>query len=381
MRRLVLLFALLCPGVRAERIKITVLATTDLHGNLYPVDYYNDDRPSNRGLVRIATLIRSARAANPNNLLIDCGDTIQGSPVEYVYQTFVRTGHLPLKLTFPGDPFAHDPMMLAMNALGYDAMTLGNHEFNFGLKNLDKARSEAKFPWLSANTKIAGSSRKPFARYLLKSVAGVKVAVIGVTTPAIPSWEKPENFSQFGSEPARVGVEESMAELRRLPADQRPDLILVAAHAGLGRDPKTGLTRVDEVKGENQIYEIASSVPGIDAIIFGHTHAELPELRLNGVLLTQPKNWGLSLAQLDFTLESKPGGGWRVAEKSSRLIPVTSRTADDEEILRIAKPYHEMAERYLNTVVTESTEPLDGRLGRVEDSALVDAIQTVQLYF
>src|SRR5262245_33522960 len=103
MRRLLLLFASICLSASAERIKITVLATTDLHGNLYPVDYYSDDRPSNRGLVKIATLIRSARAANPNNLLIDCGDTIQGSPLEYVYQTFVRTGHLPVKLTFPGE--------------------------------------------------------------------------------------------------------------------------------------------------------------------------------------------------------------------------------------------------------------------------------------
>src|SRR6185436_9683291 len=108
-----LLFSFACFGspIFAERIKLTVLATTDMHGNLFPVDYYNDDKPANRGLVKIATLIRSARADNPNNLLIDCGDTIQGTPVEYVYQTYVRTGRLPLKLAFPTEPFAHDPMM------------------------------------------------------------------------------------------------------------------------------------------------------------------------------------------------------------------------------------------------------------------------------
>src|SRR6266403_386629 len=106
---LVLLLACLSRPLSAERIKLTVLATTDMHGNLYPVDYYNDDKPANRGLVKVATLIRAARAANPNNLLIDCGDTIQGSPIEYVYQTFVRTGHAPLKLAFAGAPFPHDP--------------------------------------------------------------------------------------------------------------------------------------------------------------------------------------------------------------------------------------------------------------------------------
>src|ERR1700719_4523352 len=112
-------------SLTAARVKLTVLATTDLHGNMYPVDYYLD-KPANRGLAKIATLIRAARAANPNNLLIDCGDTIQGTPLEYVYQTYVRTGHLPVKLTFRGAPFQHDPMMLTMNALGYDAMVVGN---------------------------------------------------------------------------------------------------------------------------------------------------------------------------------------------------------------------------------------------------------------
>jgi 2',3'-cyclic-nucleotide 2'-phosphodiesterase/3'-nucleotidase len=375
-----LFFACLCFPLSAERIKVTVLATTDMHGNLFPIDYY-DDKPANRGLVKIATLIRSARAANPNTLLVDCGDTIQGTPVEYVYQTYVRTGRPPLKLSFPAEPFEHDPMMLAMNALGYDAMVLGNHEFNFGLKNLDRARADAHFPWLSANTELAPGSRKPFARYLLKTVAGVKVAVIGVTTPAVPSWEKPENYAPYRFESAKTAVEKTVAELRALAVDRRPDLILVAAHAGLGRDPKTGVSRTDEVAGENQIHDIATGVEGIDAIVFGHTHAEMPELRLNGVLLTQPKNWAISMATLDFTMESKPGGGWNVVEKRSRLVPVTAATAADEEIVRLTKPYHDMAERYLNTVVGQSTAALDGKLGRVEDSALVDAIQTVQLHY
>src|SRR3984885_12131673 len=133
-----LILTSLAPGAE---LKITLLATTDLHGNLFPYDYYTA-HPAERGLAKIATLIRAARAANPNNLLIDCGDTIQGTPLEYVYQTFVRTGHLPQQLTFTGQPFEHDPMMLAMNALGYDAMVVGNHEYNFGLKNLDRARAD-----------------------------------------------------------------------------------------------------------------------------------------------------------------------------------------------------------------------------------------------
>src|SRR5215813_1958495 len=193
--RLAWLLLIAAAAAGAETVTVTVLATTDLHGNLLPIDYVTG-KPAPRGLAKIATLIRAAEAENPNHLLIDCGDTIQGTPLEYAYQTFVRTGAGPLGLK-PAAPLPDDPMMLAMNRLGYDAMAVGNHEFNFGLKNLDRARSAAHFPWLSANTELVSGSRKPFARYLLKSVGGVRVAVIGVTTPAVPSWEKPENYAPF----------------------------------------------------------------------------------------------------------------------------------------------------------------------------------------
>ncbi|MGH9666942.1 MAG: metallophosphoesterase, partial [Bryobacteraceae bacterium] len=137
----------------AQSVKIRVLATTDLHGNLYPYDYFTA-KPAPRGLAKIATLISAERAANPNTLLIDCGDTIQGTPLEGVYQYFVDHQRLPLNLPLSGPPLEADPMMLAMNALGYDSMTVGNHDFNFGLNNLSRARGEAHFPWISANIAV-----------------------------------------------------------------------------------------------------------------------------------------------------------------------------------------------------------------------------------
>src|SRR6202044_1248696 len=132
----------------AADVKITLLATTDLHGNLFPYDYYTA-QPAARGLAKIATLIQAARAENPNNLLIDCGDTIQGTPLEAVYQ---EKGGPGLDHDPPG--LDHDPMMLAMNAVGYDAMVVGNHEFNFGLRNLAKARADAHFPWISSTIPV-----------------------------------------------------------------------------------------------------------------------------------------------------------------------------------------------------------------------------------
>ena len=353
-----LILASLAPGAE---VKITLLATTDLHGNLFPYDYYTA-QPAERGLAKVATLIQAARVLNPNNLLIDCGDTIQGTPLEAVYQEYVQTGK--------GEtPPPHDPMMLAMNAIGYDAMVVGNHEFNFGLKNLSKARQEAAFPWISSNVTTSNviGGAKPFAPYFLKTVAGVRIAVVGVTTPLIPDWEAEEHYRGYRFESGVDAVRRTVAEVRER---ERPDIAIVAAHAGLDGDAR-----------ENMVRQIATEVPGIDAIVFGHSHQQLASLQIGDVLLMQPKNWGISLGEMDFVLQSRETSGWRIISKSSRLIPVTRDTTADASILAIGRPYHELAERYLNTAVAEAPVSLDSRLARVEDSALIDAIQEVQLFY
>jgi len=375
MRARTLVLFLLAAGLgHCQQVVVTVLATTDLHGNVYPIDY-GTDRPAQRGLAKIATLIRAAEGENPNHLLIDCGDTIQGTALEFVYQNLVRTGFSSMGLK-PATDLAHDPMMLAMNRLGYQAMVVGNHEYNFGLKNLNKARSDAQFPWLSANTSVApGGRERPFAAYLVKVVGGVKVAVIGITTPSVPTWEKPENLGSYRFQPPVDSVKKAVAELR---ATEHPDLVLVAAHSGLGRNLETHAAEGPE---ENVVYDIATQVPSLDAIVFGHTHLELAGRTLGRVLLVQPKNWGISLARLDFTLERQAGGVWTVISKRGQLIPVTAETAAAADILEIARPYHELAERYLGTPVATAPRDLDAALGRVEDIALVDSVHQVQLYY
>jgi 2',3'-cyclic-nucleotide 2'-phosphodiesterase / 3'-nucleotidase len=360
----------------SRQVDITLLVTTDLHGNIYPYDYLTG-RQADRGLAKIATLINEERRKAPDSILIDCGDTIQGAPLESVYQQWVRTGKFPFNLK-PSSPLKADPMMLAMNHLRYDAMTVGNHEFNFGLKNLEKARSDARFPWISANAKADSTSgRKPFAPYALKTVAGVKVAIIGLTTPAVPSWEKPENFKDYRFADAKQSVTEAIADARK----HKPDLIVVAAHAGLERDLKTGVPREGDQHRENMVHQIAAEVPGIDAIVFGHTHQQLAEYRIGDVLLMQPKNWGISLGRVVFKLESKPEGGYRVLSKSSGLIPVERTTPADPEILRIAKPYHELTEAYLDSKVARADNDMSAAESRIRDTAIIDAVQTVQLHY
>jgi len=364
-------------GAQAEAIRISVLATTDLHGNLLPYDYYTA-RPVDRGLAKIASLIQDARSENPNNLLIDCGDTIQGTSLESVYQEYIETGHLPLKLAFSGRPLERDPMMLAMNDIGYDAMVVGNHEFNFGLKNLAKARSSADFPWISANI-IAnpGAAVKPFAPYFIKTVAGVKVAIVAITTPSIPDWESEEHYHGYRFENGVEAARRAVAEVRER---EHPDVVILAAHSGLDRDPKT-LAAPSGDSREDMIYQIATEVKGIDAIIFGHTHQQLAELSLGGVLLMQPKNWGMSLGRMDLVLNQDGAGGWKIISKTSRLIPVTAATPADAKVMEIGRPYHELAERYLNTQIADAPVSLDGRLARVRDTALLDAVQQVQLFY
>ena len=358
----------------AKSVKVTLLATTDLHGSVYPYDYYTA-QPAARGLAKIAKLVEAARSANPNTVLVDCGDAIQGSPMEAVYQHWVRDGKLPANLP-PVEGLAADPVMLAMNRIGYDAMAMGNHEFNFGLKNLNRARGDARFPWLSANTRVLpGASNRPFDAYIVKEFDGVKVAVIGITTPAVPMWDEPPNYKGYTFDPIVETVQRVVTELK---SRQHVDLVIVAAHSGLGRDLKTGALEPGDLPGENAIVDIANKVKGVDAIVFGHTHRELPSATVNGVLLMQPKNWAISLGEMDFVLNND-GGAWTVQSKSSHLVPVTASGAVDEAILKLTAPHHQAAERYLNTPVATSKIDLSAATARVEDTAILDAVQRVQL--
>jgi len=364
---LLLLSLLAAPAATAagETATVTVLATTDVHGYLYPYDYYTR-QPAPRGLAAAATLIAQVRRETPDALLIDCGDTIQGSPLESVHQLALRAGR-------SEEP---DPMMLAMNRIGYDAMVVGNHEFNFGLKNLAAARATARFPWLSANT-LTDDALAPFAPYLVKTIAGVKVAVIGVTTSAIPQWEKPEQIRGLSWLTPEEGVRRALAELER----DKPDVILVAAHAGLDRDPATGAMRPGEMPGDNSVWEIAERFPQLAAIIYGHTHRREESLRVGNVLLVQPRNWAMDVARVDLTLKRREDGAWALERSESRLLPVKPDTAPDPDVIALARPYHEAAERYLDQRVAASSVDLSGSRGRFEDSALVDAIQEVQLHY
>ena len=343
-----------------DRVQITILGTTDLHGNLDPIDYYTN-KPDNRGLAKIATLIKRIRKDQPNVVLIDSGDTIQGSPLESFHG---RKNNQP-----------PDPMMLAMDALNYDAMTVGNHEYNFGLKVLEKARSEAKFPWLSANTYDKATNQPHYKPYIVKEVAGVKIGVLGLTTPGIPNWDNPPNY-------AGLEFHEPLTEARKwvpiLRDQEKVDVVVIAMHMGLEEDLRTGELTPGQAEHENEAIAIAKEVPGVDVIFMGHTHREVSSLYINGVLLTQANLWGRHLARADLYLQ-KTGTGWRMYAKSARTIANDDRLEPDAELTKIAEPYDRETQGWLSRVIGESSQELTARDARFHDTAILDLVQKVQL--
>ena len=359
---LVILLALVLVGrsFAPERIQITILGTTDLHGNINPIDYYTN-KPDNRGLAKIATLIKRVRKEQPNLLLIDSGDTIQGTPLESFHN---RKNNQP-----------PDPMMLTMTSLNYDAMAVGNHEYNFGLKVLEKARKEAGFPWLSANTYDKATGKPHYKPYIVKEVAGVRIGILGLTTPGVPNWDNPPNY-------AGLEFHEPVAEARKwvpiLRDQEKADVVVIAMHMGLEEDLRTGEINPGQVPHENEAIAIAKEVPGVDVIFMGHTHREVPTVYINGVLLTQANHWGRHLARADLYLQ-KTGGGWRMYAKSARTIPNDDRVEPDPEIVKLVEPYDRETQGWLSRVIGNSSQELTAREARFRDTAILDLIQKVQL--
>ena len=343
-----------------NRVQITIVGTTDLHGNLDPIDYYTN-KPDNRGLAKVATLIKGVRREQSNVILIDSGDTIQGTPLESLH---AKKNNQP-----------PDPMMLAMNALNYDAMTVGNHEYNFGLKVLEKARSEAQFPWLSANTYESGTDKTHYKPYLIKEVAGVKVGILGLTTPGIPNWDNAQNFAGLEFHEPLVEAQKWVPILRQ---QEKVDVVVIAMHMGLEEDLRTGEANPSQLPHENEAIAIAKQVPGVDAIFMGHTHREVPSLFINGVLLTQANHWGRHLARADFYLE-KTNNGWTVYAKAARTIPTDDKVQPDAEIVKLVEPYDKETQTWLGRVIGESSAELTARDARFRDTAILDVIQKVQL--
>ncbi|MCT9009768.1 bifunctional metallophosphatase/5'-nucleotidase [Streptomyces rhizosphaerihabitans] len=361
-----------------KRYALTVMGTTDLHGHVFNWDYFKDaeysDKAGNaQGLARISTLVNNIRAERGrcNTLLIDAGDTIQGTPLTYYYAKVDP-------ITAKGGPV--HPMAQAMNAIGYDAVALGNHEFNYGIETLRKFESQCRFPLLGANALDAKTLKPAFPPYFMKEfrVHGappVKVAVLGLTNPGIAIWDK----AYVQGKLTFPGLEEQAAKWVPKLRSMGADVVVVSAHSGASGTSSYG----DQVPYvENSAALVAQQVPGIDAILVGHAHLEIPELKVTNtasgktVVLSEPLAYAERMSVFDFGLVFEKGR-WRV-ESVAASVRNTNSVADDPRITRLLKDEHDVVVAYVNQVVGTATETLTTVEARYKDAPIIDLITRVQ---
>ncbi len=348
------------PPARADDARLVILHTTDLHGAFDGWDHATD-RPVARGLPRIATLVRRERAEGAPLLLLDAGDAIQGGAATRFAR---RPGGRP------------HPVMAAMNAMGYDAMAAGNHEFDFGRDALERIRGEARFPWLAANV-VRDDGRPAFDASLVRTLGGIKVGVVGVCTPATPSFLDPALLAGLRFldpvEPARREVE----RLRRI---EHCDVVVLLAHTGLERDPATRAERGGDAANENWGWRLAEQVRGVDALILGHTHATVASAKVAGTPVTQAGRHGETLGRIEIALSrTGPRQPWVVGEVRTRAIAVGDTVAPDSAVAAIARAYREEARAAFDATVGTTARPLSAPAGRAADNSLWGLIHGAQL--
>jgi len=337
--------------------ELTILHTSDLHGSVLPFNDYAN-RPSDRGsLAQISTLVAEIRSASDHPVMVlDSGDTLQGTPFEQF--TFVRWG----------EP---SPTIDAMNRIGYQAMAIGNHEFNFGLEVLERAREQADFPFLSANILNEDTGKPAYQPYAVFEQGPVRVGVLGLITPNVPGWEKPENYRGLVFEPMDDAARRWVPILR---AEEDCDIVVVLAHTGFEQDPESG--EADGTAHENFIWRL-TAVPGIDVLLTGHTHEDIPPRLVRGVFVAQPWARARMLTRIDLSLE-RDATGWHITNRRGENIPAKGVAADDE-ITSAFTLVQQRVQTALDAPVGEVTSEVRVDRCRLEDCAAVDLIHEVQI--
>lgn len=365
-------------GRGAKRYSFTVMGTTDLHGNVFNWDYFTDrefdDKAHNDvGLAKISTLVDRVRAerGRGNTLLIDAGDTIQGTQLSYYYAKVDP-------ITARRGPV--HPMAQAMNAIGYDAAALGNHEFNYGIPVLRKFEEQCDFPLLGANALDAKTLRPAFAPYSmhrLRTPCGrdVRVAVLGLTNPGIAIWDKQNVAGRM----VFPGLEEQAAKWVPRLRSMGADVVVVSAHSGSSGTSSYG----DQLPYvENAAGLVAEQVPGIDAILVGHAHTEIAEHFVTNretgaqVVLSEPLKWGQRLTLFDFDLVWGRGR-WTVERVGARVLN-SNAVEEDPRITRLLGDEHRKVVAYVNQVIGTSVAAMTTAEAAWKDEPIIDLINHVQ---
>ncbi|GGI03301.1 bifunctional metallophosphatase/5'-nucleotidase [Egicoccus halophilus] len=359
-------------AVQNHTAEITLMATADVHGRVLNVDYLND-RPFTpaRGFSRLSSLVNEVRAEKgaEQTLLLDIGDSIQGTVLGAYYARREPTAD--------GVP---NPVATAMNAIGYDAMVVGNHEFNFGLPHLYAFRDQLDAPLLGANVLEAGTDRPAFEPYVIETVnlrghKPIKVGVLGLTTPGSALWDRTHVEGQLDFVD---GLETAKAYVPRLRA-AGADVVVAAIHAGMGSGSSYGDLLPHP---ENFGRAVAEQVPGIDVVLPAHSHTRIDEQFVTNqqtgerVLVTQPGSHGQHLSVADLQLRMVRGQ-WTVVSKRAETRAADT-VADDPAIVDLVAEQHQRVVDYVNAPIGTSLERLSMEAADYLDVPIMDLINTVQ---
>ena len=368
----------------SPRLVVRLMCVTDLHANLYPYDYFRDRPDDSVGLARTASLIGEARREAENCLLFDNGDTIQGTPLGDWAAAELATGA------------SHQhPVIAAMNALGFEAATLGNHEFDYGLAVLEKAYAAAGFPIASGNIRRV-DGRAWFPRSLLLERAfsdesgarwPMKVGVIGVAPPQIARWDESHVAGWLEITDIVAAAREDVAALRRDGAD----VVVALCHSGI--------SRLASAPNEEDAAQDLANVDGIDALFLGHQHLLFPGEDFAGVgaldaergtiagkPAVMPGFAGSHLGIIDLALERREGG-WRVADARAEVRPIARRDENGAAValvnscpavLSAASEAHLATLAFIRAPVAGLSEPLHSYFAMIGDDPTVQLVNDAQ---
>ena len=351
---------------KTEYKEVVILATSDLHGNVLGFSYEDGKETTNNGMARLYSTIKSERESNPNLLLIDSGDDIQGT---------IMTDDLANKETEN-----EHPVIAAMNYIGYDAMIPGNHEFNWGIEKMKAILGQAEFPVIASNIKDTEGNLITGKGSVIIEKNGVKIAIVGAANPNIPIWDGgKEGISDYTYESAAYGVKE---EIAKLPEDT--DVIIVSAHMGT-------YAEFDEENGSDSGLFILDVNPEVDVLLLAHNHTTINQY-YNEKPVLAVRNGGREIAKVTLILDSVNN----IVDTKTEIIPM-DEVEPSQEIRDIesVKNYHYRAVTYVSgvddngvnqpplgytTAIFQPENEIRGiPEGKLRDTAVVDLINRIQL--
>lgn len=377
----------------ANQAHLRLMETTDLHVHVFPYDYYADKPVDTVGLARTAAIIKEIRAEATNSLMLDNGDFLQGNPMsDYIaYERGMKEGDM-------------HPVIKAMNEVGFDASTLGNHEFNYGLDFLMKSLAGAAFPIVSANVvkEMGGDPTKdttlvdPYVIIERQITDGagethpIKIGLIGFVPPQIMSWDRRHLEGNVQIRDILQAARAYVPQMKEAGAD----IIIALSHSGIGSADETDLM-------ENASVPLAA-VDGIDAILTGHSHLVFPSEKyadyaavdaaagtIHGTPATMGGFWGSHLGLIDLMLE-RDGGSWRIASHSAEARPISKRNEDrsvtalvesEAAVLASVQQEHDETLAYVRRAVGKTDAPLQSYFALVADDPSVQVVSNAQVWY